>query len=285
MQALFKKLIRDENGQSLVLVALLLVVLMGIIALVIDLGLMQSAKAKMQNAADAAALAGAQDLPNIAKAINTAENFARLNGVSDGNITATTPYKDDPAMIKVVCTKNVPYSFARILEFTSVNVSAQAVAYKTSWTGEALPFINLDDKYETEGSILQGWNKVTPGDKERIHDDDLIISPDRTSVRVNYEDGIIFKKGKDASIKDVVDNICKEGKTVYLFSLSNDVISSEKYVDDKLKNKQVIPLEDIVLLECVVEEYDSKLLTLKFVKVHNISSGDLPPGDPPKLIE
>ncbi len=137
---------------------------------------------------------------------------------------------DDPTKIEVKLTRNVSFTFARVLGLTNTNVSARAVAQNNQWTGEALPFINLDDKYGQEGTILQGWEKVDPGDKERIHNDDLVISPDNTSIKVKYEDGsITFKKGKDNSINAALDNILKVGRTVYMFSLSNEVIDSGVY--------------------------------------------------------
>lgn len=77
------RFIKNEDGTALVLVAVLMVGLMGCAALVIDVGTMYSTKAKLQKAADAAALAAARKLPNIGAAITTAENYAELNGVED----------------------------------------------------------------------------------------------------------------------------------------------------------------------------------------------------------
>ncbi|MDD2497956.1 MAG: pilus assembly protein TadG-related protein [Desulfitobacteriaceae bacterium] len=132
MKRLVKKIIRNEDGQALVLFALLLVVLMGFTALVIDVGKLRLTKTHMQNAADAAALAGAQDLPNESKAKSTAKNYAELNGVEKSKTTVTTSYKGDSKKIEVVCTKNVQYSFGRVLGFTSTDVSARAVANKVA---------------------------------------------------------------------------------------------------------------------------------------------------------
>lgn len=53
-----KSLIKNEDGQTLVLVALLFSVLLGFAALSIDYGYLSLQKRKLQNAADAAALAG-----------------------------------------------------------------------------------------------------------------------------------------------------------------------------------------------------------------------------------
>ena len=55
---------RGERGQILPLVAFALVALLGIWAFAIDVGFAYYAKRQLQSATDAAALAGAQDLPN-----------------------------------------------------------------------------------------------------------------------------------------------------------------------------------------------------------------------------
>ncbi|MGB2697388.1 MAG: pilus assembly protein TadG-related protein [Candidatus Zixiibacteriota bacterium] len=54
-----KRAVRDEKGVSLIVVAIAIVVVFGFAILAIDLSMMQLAKTQLQNAADAAALAGA----------------------------------------------------------------------------------------------------------------------------------------------------------------------------------------------------------------------------------
>ena len=54
------KHIKDEDGASAIIVALMLVVLLGAAALVVDLGAAYSKSAKIQNTCDAAALASSK---------------------------------------------------------------------------------------------------------------------------------------------------------------------------------------------------------------------------------
>jgi hypothetical protein len=68
-----------ERGQVLPLVVMALVALLGIAAFAIDVGYAYYAKRQLQSATDAAALAGAQDLPNGATAIATATSYAAAN--------------------------------------------------------------------------------------------------------------------------------------------------------------------------------------------------------------
>jgi len=73
----------DESGAVLVFSAIALVALLGISALVLDIGIGHVEQRKLQNAADAAALGAAQDLPNLAgstaPAVNDAEGIAAQN--------------------------------------------------------------------------------------------------------------------------------------------------------------------------------------------------------------
>lgn len=140
MNRLAKNIIKNEDGQILVLFALLMVALMGFSALIIDGGMLQMTKADLQKACDAAALAGGQILPDASSAISTAKNYAALNGVEPANTTVTTPYDGDPNKIEVVCTRNVAFSFAGVLGFTEGDISARAVAQKSSMGGGSFDY-------------------------------------------------------------------------------------------------------------------------------------------------
>ena len=70
---------RGERGQILAVVVLALVALLGIAAFAIDVGYAYYAKRQLQSATDAAALAGAQDLPAASTAILTATEYAAAN--------------------------------------------------------------------------------------------------------------------------------------------------------------------------------------------------------------
>ena len=57
-----KKWFKFEGGQSIVLVAFAIAMLCGVAALVVDTGMVSVAQGQLQNAADAAALAAANEL-------------------------------------------------------------------------------------------------------------------------------------------------------------------------------------------------------------------------------
>jgi hypothetical protein len=119
---------RGESGQVLVFVAVIVVVLVGMAALVIDVGSWYQAQRHLQTAADAAALAGAHELPtrqSDAKLI--AEQYAQTNYAGIPTPTVTFP---DAGTIDVAANAETPGIFAPVLNaaFDVVTVHAEAQA-------------------------------------------------------------------------------------------------------------------------------------------------------------
>ncbi len=84
---------RSERGQAFALMVIALVALLGTAALAMDVGFAWYAKRQVQASADAAALAGAQQLPDITSATSTANYYATLNtpdNLSNVDVTVTT---------------------------------------------------------------------------------------------------------------------------------------------------------------------------------------------------
>jgi len=94
---------RDESGQTLILFVLALGVLLGMAAMTIDVGLAYVARRDMQNAADAAALAGADAIlegQSSVLAANAARDLALQNGydnaAADVTVTINVPPTSGP---------------------------------------------------------------------------------------------------------------------------------------------------------------------------------------------
>ncbi len=109
---------RDEGGFALALMSLTLVALMGIAGLVVDLGSWQVEASRIQQAADAAALAGVVLLPDgDSAAIARARDVARANGFDDADAdvdVAVNPLPNES--LEVIITKqNVAQYFTRVL--------------------------------------------------------------------------------------------------------------------------------------------------------------------------
>jgi Flp pilus assembly protein TadG len=134
---------RRERGQILPLVAVALVALLGISAFAIDVGFAYYAKRQLQSATDAAALAGAQDLPNAVTAVATAASYAAANTPSNlssmsftyqTKCTATAIVATgcnsavNPNALVVTGSATTNTWFAKIFGWTSFSVSARANA-------------------------------------------------------------------------------------------------------------------------------------------------------------
>lgn len=289
MMKIFKRLRREEDGQSLIMVVLLLGVLLSFSALIVDVGLLYAEKSKLQNAADAAALAGAQVLPNKTLAQGFVETYAGSNGVPASDISNISYPGGENKQIKVEVESEVPYIFANFLDVvgTSTIVTASAVAEKKSnWKGESLPFINITFDYSSTDPI--SWTQVGPGIKGTITDFYTKGSSSDTYFEVDYANGITVKPGFSDGVKGLDESKLKDGleliiteddeniKKVYLFSLRSEVIQSEQftvkdkknnpktiYFDDlnKLGEGDVIDPEQLVLIECLflrVDNYNNK---------------------------
>jgi hypothetical protein len=122
----------NERGQSLVLVTLLLIVLIGILALAIDGGFGYAKRRSAQNAADAAALAGANELckPGISpeerevNALLRAQEYALKNGAAidpDGTIASLN---------LITATTQITYTtfFAGLIGEPQMHIRASAAA-------------------------------------------------------------------------------------------------------------------------------------------------------------
>jgi Flp pilus assembly protein TadG len=121
---------RNERGQALVLTAIAMVMVCGMAALVLDVGNWFRDKRRLQGTADAAALAGAQQLPDdAAGAKNQALSYANQNGgdVAGANIVITSVYQANDT-IAVKAQRNDPGIFSRVIGATSADITASAKA-------------------------------------------------------------------------------------------------------------------------------------------------------------
>jgi Putative Flp pilus-assembly TadE/G-like len=151
-----------RRGSILPFLALSLVAICGFTALAVDIGMIVAAKGQCQNAADAAAMAGARTVDgspsaNLTAATANAQAAAQANVVLGQNVKAGEvaithgTYHYDPSALtfspafppfptvtgfptdnfnltKATVTHTVQYAFARVFNLTSMNVSATAIA-------------------------------------------------------------------------------------------------------------------------------------------------------------
>lgn len=118
--------LRDEEGQTLVFFVLGLVAFVLIVALVVDVGAWMQVQRKVQGVADAAALAGAQDLPfDSAQAQADAASYGRLNSPST-TVQSSVSMSNDT--IAVSASRDAPGFFSGLAGITGITVKAHASA-------------------------------------------------------------------------------------------------------------------------------------------------------------
>lgn len=206
-----------------------------------------------------------------------------------------------PDRVRVTCTRTVQNSFMSVLGFRNSTVSATAVAEWRTWDGEALPFVNMGDKY-SEDPLIDVWGSenVAPGNKERIHDDVVDYPPNNVIRLTVLNDETVgpymYMKGGVAvgsDIEEPLTNIVVSGNNVYVLSLRDDLLDDENSYANAIKNinKYHLPMSDLVLLKCIVNEdwggVSEKTCYLTFVEAYDWheEKNTFVMGDPPKLVE
>src|SRR5712691_7348816 len=123
---------REQSGQTLVIVALMIVALLGFTGLVTDIAWYEVNLMRVQRAADAAALAGVVYLPgNVIGAQTAAQQEASKNGFTDNGSTVrvtATPEALNNRILGVTVAAPVRSWFARLFGVTQFNATRNARA-------------------------------------------------------------------------------------------------------------------------------------------------------------
>ncbi len=129
-----------EGGQIVALMAVSLIALCALVAVAADLGYFFDYRRRMQTGADAAAMAGAEQLRRAAtdsEIRSAATNGAATNGFTDGSssaqVTVNHPpasgfYAGNAAFVETIISQPRPTIFMGLLGFQSATVSTRAVA-------------------------------------------------------------------------------------------------------------------------------------------------------------
>ena len=119
--------LRCDAGQAMVVVVVGISAIVGMAGVVVDVGSWFRGQRHLQTVVDAAALAGAQDLPDTSKAAATAQSYSQQNwpGVASPAVTFA-----DSSTIDVRATQPLSGIFSKLYgaAFSSINVHAHAQA-------------------------------------------------------------------------------------------------------------------------------------------------------------
>jgi Flp pilus assembly protein TadG len=134
MNAILKRFEGDEHGQVMVFVAILMTGLIAVVGLVTDGGIVFSQRRDLQNAADAAALAGAMQIDESAyrssgrvvlderAAREIATQYLQDEGDLDYSVQVS------PTGVEVSVSRQASTSFLRIVGIDGVDINASSSA-------------------------------------------------------------------------------------------------------------------------------------------------------------
>jgi uncharacterized membrane protein len=149
MKNLLKSLLANERGNVLVLTASGMVFVIGMVAMVVDVGSFYYQKRRLQTAADMAAMAAGSDVANASAAALAAlssngYSAATLQDVTTGvyNSSASlgnrfTPGATNANAAKVTLLTYAPMQFSKIFQLAGYPTSAGTVAIKAAGVGSA----------------------------------------------------------------------------------------------------------------------------------------------------
>ena len=126
----------NSRGQTLPLIVFCMFSLIGVAGAAIDVGSWYQAERSLQNAADAAALAGASQIPTgwSAATSTAAAEYAKNGKPGDTASYANTTKAAPNDSITVIATRQAPTYFTRIFGFMGVTITATARATVSSFT-------------------------------------------------------------------------------------------------------------------------------------------------------
>jgi len=160
---MLKRLCPEEKGYSLVTVALLLVfIVVPLLALVCDIGYAYVQQWQMQNAADAAALAGTRALflEGADPAKTVAVDYARRNGAKTVEVTP------EAKTVRVEAKTDFPTFFASILGIDTLAADNPAKAIHgavSQMYGGLYPIAVYTQTFRTDGTLYDMYVGAQPG--------------------------------------------------------------------------------------------------------------------------
>jgi len=167
---------RREVGQSIVLLAMMMLGMLAAVGLAIDGGILWYNLSLLDSRADAAALAGGEELIRADVARTKAEQYLYLNGIVDESRGGDTRVEInfgkravDNDVIVVDLYKDQQLAFLPVIGIRSVELHAHAAVFATSWASDQTWSMFRGGCGRTgyqEGSWTNTYNQAAQGDFE-----------------------------------------------------------------------------------------------------------------------
>lgn len=122
--------IRDERGAVAIIVAAMIAALIGVLALVVDVGMLYQQRRQLQTAVDSAALAAAMEIAegrNTTAAQTVGSSYVTQNKGTTAPVSTTVTFPSG-SQVRVAATVDRDLWFARVFGRTNQDIGAQATA-------------------------------------------------------------------------------------------------------------------------------------------------------------
>lgn len=217
MLSLIKRIIKNQEGQSLIILSIGLAVFLGFAAITVDYGYLAWQKRELQNAADAAALAAAWELPN-----DDVESEARTyanNHVEESFISATKIHNNRAVTVRVE--KSYTRLFGQIFKFFDKGADDEDLIYALATAEkylipdlDLLPIVDINNYRDT---------------KIKEEEDDLIF---KEMQAMNKDQFVSYYKSKE---KSKLEFFGKQGSVPGNFG----ILTLTKFIDKKRPSTDV----------------------------------------------
>ncbi len=240
---MLRKLLREERGSTIVILAGAMVVLMLMAGLVVDVGYLYMQKTMAQTGVDAAALAGAADLPDQGTARTNADKYAVLNGLESSGLTSD--FTKAPGRIDLTYAKEFDTFFMRVMSILDsastgkVTVKVAAAAQKAG-PGRAFDFTifsgSLLDILPLNGTRLYVDGSVHSNDFLRVNGSNITITGVAEAVEKVIVNGTNISIGSQASGVALVDMPDYSSQIAAQAAAANQVFYGNKTYNGSLIN-------------------------------------------------
>lgn len=223
--------LKQEQGQSLVILVLAMSAIFAMLALAIDGGMAFALHTRMQTAADAAALSGARELAlgnGNSVAINRTNQILAANG---GDAALSTVTISGGGQVNVTSRMLFDTFFAGIIGMDEINISARSAAVWGSVvaTGSVLPMAVPESSwnpgstvtlYDTDAGVGPGnWGWVNWGSRGNAKDN---VVPPLSDVQISVGAWVESEPGNNTSATQAVrDHWVGQTATMFLYDVTN----------------------------------------------------------------
>ena len=201
-----RKLVQERRGAMLVFIAIAGIVLMGFLAMTLDVGAGSRQRRIAQTAADAGAIGGGQEIMRERPLLvnGSAIDEATRNGFTAGGGTTVTVnyppsgaagvYAGNTQYVEVTIGRTIPTIFGRIFNIDSLGIQARAVAGVSSFSNNcvytldpaAAASLQIDNGADLVTNCGVAVNSNNSCGVELNSSGDLNASPSPVTLRGNY---------------------------------------------------------------------------------------------------